>query len=80
MAAQVNQDPAAPGQVHKGLEGVVAGETHISEVDGHRCQLIYRGYPIDELVGKAAYEEVSYLLIFGRLPARAELREWTQQL
>jgi len=80
MASPVNHDPAAGAQVHKGLEGVVAGETHISEVDGHRCQLIYRGYPIDELVGKATYEEVGYLLIFGRLPTRAQLTDWSKQL
>jgi len=67
-------------QVHKGLEGVVAGETAISDVDGQRCQLIYRGYHLDELVGKATYEEVSYLLLFGALPTRSQLKEWTDQL
>ena len=67
-------------QIRKGLEGVVAGETSISDVDGQRCQLIYRGYNIDELVGKATYEEVSYLLIHGVLPLRSQLAEWTEQL
>src|SRR5262245_49944043 len=67
-------------QVRKGLEGVVAGETAISDVDGHRCQLVYRGYNIDELVGKATYEEVSYLLMYGALPAKAALADWTKQL
>ena len=38
-------------EVHKGLEGVVAGDTSISRVDGQHCQLIYRGYHIDELIG-----------------------------
>ena len=69
-----------PEQIRKGLEGVVAGETAISDVDGHRCQLIYRGYHIDELIGKATYEEVSYLLLFGALPTRSQLAGWTQQL
>ena len=67
-------------QVHKGLEGVVAGETSISDVDGQRCQLIYRGYNIDELIGKATYEEVSYLLLYGTLPTRRQLADWTAQL
>ena len=67
-------------QVQKGLEGVVAGETAISDVDGQRCQLIYRGYHIDELVGKTSYEEVSYLLLNGTLPTRSQLADWTQQL
>jgi citrate synthase len=66
--------------VRKGLEGVVAGETSISDVDGQRCQLIYRGYAIDELAGKATYEEISYLLLYGSLPTRTQLNDWTRQL
>ncbi len=69
-----------PSDVKKGLEGVVAAETRVGEVDGQRCQLIYRGYHIDELVGRASYEEVSYLLLNGVLPTRAQLTEWTRQL
>jgi citrate synthase len=78
MSAPDPTSPAAP--VHKGLEGVVAGETAISDVDGQRCQLVYRGYAIEELAGKATYEEVSYLLLFGSLPTRKQLLDWTAQL
>ena len=67
-------------QVRKGLEGVVAGETAISDVDGNQCQLIYRGYHIDELVGRASYEEVSYLLLWGGLPTGSQLADWSKQL
>ena len=67
-------------QVRKGLEGVIASETRISDVDGTRCQLIYRGYSIDELVGNATYEEVSYLLLHGHLPTGPELATWNQEL
>ncbi|MBI3330712.1 MAG: citrate synthase [Candidatus Omnitrophica bacterium] len=75
------QDPTTPpAEVRRGLEGVVAGETAISEVDGQRCQLIYQGYSIDELVGRATYEEVSFLLLHGTLPTRAQLAEWTATL
>ncbi len=73
-------EAAAKPEVHKGLEGVIASETTISEVDGKNCQLIYRGYHIDELVGRTTYEEVSYLLLFGALPARGQLADWTTQL
>ena len=66
--------------VKKGLEGVVAAETRVGDVDGQRCQLIYRGYNIDELIGLATYEEVSFLLLRGALPARAPLDDWTRQL
>ena len=67
-------------EVRKGLEGVVAGETSVCQVDGEGCQLIYRGYNIDELVGRSSYEEVSYLLLQGSLPTRPQLSEWTTQL
>lgn len=70
----------APPEVKKGLEGVVAGESHIGDVDGANCQLIYRGYTIDELVGRATYEEVAYLLWEGALPTRAQLSDFTKQL
>ena len=74
------QPPTQPAQVHKGLEGVVAGETSVSDVDGQNCRLIYRGYHIDELAGNATYEEVSYLLLYGTLPTRSQLAEWTTQI
>jgi len=67
-------------QVRKGLEGVVVSDTRLSDVDGARCQLIYRGYSIDELAGKATYEEVSHLLLFGHLPTKPERDEWAAQL
>ena len=72
--------PSTDTPVKKGLEGVIAGESHIGDVDGTNCQLIYRGYNIDELVGRATYEEVAYLLWDGALPTRAQLNAWTQQL
>src|SRR2546426_1815050 len=57
----------------KGLEGVVAATTRLSDVRGDIGQLIYCGYDINELAGKASYEEVVFLLIHGRLPNRREL-------
>jgi len=78
-AINVSQPSSTP-TVSKGLEGIIADETHISDVDGQRCKLIYRGYHIDELVGKTSYEEVSYLLLFGTLPTRAQLSDWAAQL
>jgi citrate synthase len=79
-STMMTDQPTHGEPVRKGLEGVVAGDTAISDVDGHRCQLIYRGYHIDELAGRATYEEVSFLLFQGHLPSRAELTDWTNQL
>ncbi|MDE3228593.1 MAG: citrate synthase [Chloroflexota bacterium] len=59
----------------KGLEGVVVAQTHISHVFGEIGRLVYRGYEINELAGKATFEEVAYLLWKGSLPTRAELDE-----
>jgi citrate synthase len=59
----------------KGLEGVVAARTNLSDVQGDVGKLIYVGYDIDELAGKVSYEEVVHLLHHGHLPNRAELTE-----
>ena len=64
----------------KGLEGVVVAQTHISHVFGEEGRLVYRGYEINELAGKATYEEVAYLLWKGALPTRAELDTLNQQM
>ena len=64
-----------------GLEGVVAAETAVSEVDGANGRLIYRGgYLIEDLVPVVGYEEVAYLLWHGELPTEAELDALRQQM
>ncbi len=64
----------------KGLEGVVAGTTKLSSVRGQIGQLIYCGYDINELAGKASYEEVVHLLHRGHLPNQDELDQMKAQL
>jgi citrate synthase len=64
----------------KGLEGVVVAQTHISHVFGEEGRLVYRGYEINELAGKASYEEVAFLLWNGHLPTRAELDALNAQM
>ena len=61
--------------VTRGLEGVVANSTRLSDVIGDKGQLIYCGYDINELAGKISYEEVVFLLWNNRLPNRTELTE-----
>ena len=46
----------------KGLEGVVAAETAISDIDGQKGVLSYVGYDIHDLAPNASFEEVVYLL------------------
>ena len=66
--------------VSKGLEGIVANHTRLSDVRGEEGQLIYAGYDINELAGKVSYEEVVYLLYHDRLPRRDELTQFTNSL
>lgn len=66
--------------VSKGLEGIVAAETRLGEVIGAEGRLYYCGYDINELAGKASYEEVMYLLFHQRLPNRIELDHLTTAL
>lgn len=80
MSAPGGSASSPASQVRKGLEGVIASATSVGDVDGAHCRLIYRGYSIDELVGKTSFEEVSHLLLEGALPTRAQLGAWTKQL
>jgi citrate synthase len=66
--------------VSRGLEGVVANSTRLSDVLGDKGQLIYCGYDINELVGKVTYKEVIYLLWHRKLPNRAELAAFMREL
>jgi 2-methylcitrate synthase len=59
----------------KGLEGVVATSSSICYIDGDAGVLAYRGYDIHELADHSTFEEVCYLLWFGRLPNADELRQ-----
>jgi len=64
----------------KGLEGIVAAQTYLSDVRGDVGELIYRGYDINELAGNVGYEETVYLLHYGKLPNRAELDQLKAKL
>ena len=59
------EPPADPRPYSPGLEGVVAGETALSKVDGERGRLIYRGYRIGDLVEHGTYAAVANLLWTG---------------
>ncbi|MBX3740700.1 MAG: citrate synthase [Akkermansiaceae bacterium] len=64
----------------RGLEGVIANESALSNVIGDIGELSYLGYHIDELVNNCTYEEVIYLLHKGRLPNRAELTDFEARI
>jgi citrate synthase len=59
----------------KGLEGVVATTSSICYIDGDQGVLAYRGIDIHELADNSTFEETCYLLWFGKLPTREELKQ-----
>ncbi|MDG2124491.1 MAG: citrate/2-methylcitrate synthase, partial [Verrucomicrobiales bacterium] len=66
--------------VAKGLEGIVANSSRLSEVNGAEGKLMYLGYSIDDLVEQCTFEEVVHLLHRGKLPNAAELAGLTETL
>jgi citrate synthase len=64
----------------KGLEGVIANESALSDVNGKDGSLSYLGYHIDDLVENCCYEEIIYLLHRGKLPNAAELDTFDKAL
>jgi citrate synthase len=59
--------------INPGLEGVIAAQTRLSSVQGQVGQLIIGGFPVEELAGKATFEETIYLLWNDALPDATEL-------
>src|SRR6201990_1086575 len=62
------------------LSGVAAGNTALCTVGRTGNDLHYRGYDILDLAAKAEFEEVAYLLLYGKLPTRAELEGYKKRL
>ncbi len=67
-------------QLIRGLEGVVAAETRLCDLDGKNGRLAYCGYDIEDLARRATFEEVAYLLWHGELPDRSRLGQFTSEL
>lgn len=63
-----------------GLAGVVAGTTAVSTVGKEGFGLNYRGYSVNDLAEHACFEEVAYLLLYGRLPTVSELKVYKDKL
>jgi citrate synthase len=63
-----------------GLRGVKVADTRISDVDGEKGVLIYRGFNICDLVVHSTFEEVSFLLLDDRLPTSEELKRFQREL
>jgi len=54
--------------------------SRITYIDGDAGILEYRGYPIEELAEKSTYLETAYLILYGELPTRDQLNDWTYNI
>jgi citrate synthase len=66
--------------IAKGLEGIVANSTSLSDVLGQEGILIYAGYDINEIAGNASFEETIHLLWHGELPNSVQLDSLCKKL
>ena len=62
------------------LSGIVAGNTGLSAVGTSGNALFYRGYDILDLAPTCEFEEIAYLLIYGKLPTASELHHYKIKL
>ena len=63
-----------------GFTSTASCESKITYIDGDIGQLLYRGYPIEQLAEHSDYMEVCYLLLFGELPNAEEKAKFTKDI
>jgi len=63
-----------------GFTSTAACDSTITFIDGDKGELMYRGYPIDQLAEKSNYLEVCYLLLYGELPNQAQMADFDQRV
>jgi citrate synthase len=63
-----------------GLRGIEVADTRISNIDGEKGKLIYRGYDILDLTKNSNFEETAYLLLYDKLPTKEQLAEFNTKL
>ena len=79
MNAAIRETPEKGADIKKGLEGVVADATSISDVDGEAGRLYYRGYTVESLA-QFRFADVAHLIVFGELPNAAQSAEFERYL
>jgi citrate synthase len=63
-----------------GFTSTASCQSDITFIDGDKGELLYRGYPIDQLAEKSHYLEVCYLLLYGELPSAEELDDFESRV
>ena len=67
-------------KIHRGLNNVYFDRTKTTYINGKEGVLEYRGFNIHDLAEKSSFEEVSYLLLYGKLPTISELKSFNSSL
>jgi len=63
-----------------GFMNTASCQSRITYVDGDKGMLRYRGYPIEQIAEKSTYLETAYLILYGELPTKPQLAEWTHNV
>ena len=63
-----------------GFMNTASCQSRITYVDGDKGMLRYRGYPIKQIAEKSTYLETAYLILYGELPTKSQLAEWTHNV
>src|SRR5690554_4400064 len=63
-----------------GFTSTAACDSSITYIDGDAGELLYRGYPIEQLAEQSHYLEVCYLLLYGNLPTKAQLVDFENRV
>ena len=66
-------------EIKKGLVGVISDETKVSKVMPEINSLTYRGYAVQDLAEECSFEEVAYLLLYGELPNKKQLKKFEKE-
>ena len=80
MSSVTEEKKSTASSAPRGLEGVVALESAICDIDGQKGELIYAGYDIRDLARNCTFEEVAFLLWHNRLPNQNELDDLLRAL
>jgi citrate synthase len=78
--AKYKKELAMPHDFMPGLAGIPAAKSAISDVDGERGILEYRGIRVEDLCARSSFLETSYLLLFGHLPTKRALSQWEEDI
>src|SRR4051812_50074892 len=82
LAVDISQLRAKAGMItlDPGFGNTGACTSAITFIDGEKGILRYRGIPIEQLAERSTFVETAWLLIFGRLPSRAQLQRFSERL